>query len=66
MDQGNPCLWAGRPRMQVEWISKESNRVPSDGLYLVSDGKPSIDPFSSEEDAWAVRNGMPLRLHSGS
>jgi hypothetical protein len=50
------------PRMQIEWISKNSHRVRYDGFYLVSDGKPGIGPFISEEDAWVVQNGMSLRL----
>jgi hypothetical protein len=51
-----------RPRMQIEWISKDSRRVRYDGFYLVSDGKPCIGPFMSEKDAWAVQNGIPLRI----
>jgi len=51
-----------RPRMQIEWISKDSHRVRDDGFYLVSDGKPGIGPFTCEEDAWVVQNGMSLRL----
>jgi hypothetical protein len=55
-----------RPRMQIEWISKESNRVRDDGFYLVSNGKPGIGPFTSEEDARAVQNGMPLQIRPGT
>jgi hypothetical protein len=54
-----------RPCMQIKWISKDSHRVRYDGFYLVSDGKPAIGPFVSEEDAWAVQNGMSSRIHRG-
>lgn len=59
MNQENPRPRGDYPRMQIEWISKENGRVPYDGFYLVSNGKPGIGPFASEDDARAVQNGLP-------